>query len=1437
MRRLGSLLLSLAQMALALTALALALVLAALIALRSDWGRAEVLSRALVELQSVLAGKVSIAGLEGSLVGGTLVLHDVAIDDVERRPAIRARRVEVRYGLLSLLLGRPHLDDVLVEGAWLGMGQLGDGRFNLAALGAPSPPAASEPARPAPSGPPTKFSIRHVVVDGVARYEPATDRPGLRVLEGSVHVEGRLDFGAGVVISVHRIDVGLVTPSTAGATASGVVDIHGGHVWLRRVDLGLAFDGAALHRLLPEAKTRGPFRLHLDAEGQTNALTVALSLAAPRGGLTLDGRLGIPGDHFTFRGTLRAHDLDPGAAWLGAPHANASLVATAEITDGRGEVVLAQLVATALGARAHASGRSDLEGYGELQAEVDVRDLTRLRSVGAPELGGRLSANAHLVRSRHALSIAGDAHVASLVVPSLRIDRLDAHVATVDLAGEATVTARGVSAATIRLETLSLRAHGDRKTLSLAIDSDGPRATRLALTAKGVPLFVGGRPIGADARVQAVLFMTHGRVWNTAGPFALHAEPDLLGIQGLHLTSGMQSIAADGSWHRGGALAATLRADHLDARALEPIIAPGHRLPETDVHLGVTVRGTSAAPIADLELGGTSRPDEATGLLQLEGQVIGHYAARRLRASIGATIAGQALHGHCDVPITGDDGAARLDGAIAFSVLFDPTIGGFLLPALTDLMPLSLRALQGKISGDLTLSGKVATPRLALTLHIGSWGSSPIKGSGDLVLRYGDARLDATLAARLSSLPAGGGAGGGTLDAYLASAVDLGSILVLPSRLRRNLLSSPVNAGVRVHALDLAAVPFASLGVDAPGSAGRVDGTLSLGGTLGDPALIVNLAGTDIAAPHVDHGAVALSIDYRDKHAHIDASASLRSAPLFHLRGYVEVDPAHIEQWRDIALHLDGVVPPYPLATVPELGASIGGTLGGKLSLRGSIGRPEGHARLHVEGLRIGAIHFSRFLAAVDFDGARVTAALDADQPTGRLHVDLTAPLGAAQPFALAARADNFLLDFESAALPGLRTARGTMNADLKITGTRARPKISGTVRVDHGAIALAQSPMLYHDLALDLSFVDGRVTLRRLDLVAAGGTLGVSAEGRLDGLDWTAVDARADLRKFPVRESGIAAWVDAHADLHAQRHGHTLRGRVVVRDGLARLADLTSGHSLQPTGTPTDVHYIDAAGQRADAAKAGARAAPHADAAFTIGIPGPFNLRSGELSAALAGQLEVALAGETPSVGGAIESQGGSIVLFSRRYDLDRARVVFDGSTRVDPQLDVRISRPVADATIVVEVHGSATHPELVFASLPPVYTEAQIIGIIISGDQGANQVSDQSLDEQVVGALSGAIVGAIKNQLAPQLPIDVMKVALQRDLDGLERTRIEVGKYVGAGIYVSYVHQFGGAGTRHLNQNQLQVDYRFARNYEVESQFGDAGAGSVDLFWTHRF
>src|SRR5262249_31083329 len=323
-----------------------------------------------------------------------------------------------------------------------------------------------------------------------------------------------------------------------------------------------------------------------------------------------------------------------------------------------------------------------------------------------------------------------------------------------------------------------------------------------------------------------------------------------------------------------------------------------------------------------------------------------------------------------------------------------------------------------------------------------------------------------------------------------------------------------------------------------------------------------------------------------------------------------------------------------------------------------------------------------------------------------------------------------------------------------------------------------------------------------------------------------------------------LRARLDGAFSVTGGLRGTAFRADVRIASGQVELPAVTTGNrKLQPLGPLADVTFVDAAG-RARAARARERArqrqkipvaGPGHALDASVSVPERLHVRGTDVDTQVVGNLSVHVEpdGES-SANGQLDARGGVVEVFGQRFDIDRARFVWNEDPLGNPQIDVRITRPLADATVIVELHGGARAPDITLASDPPVYDQAQLVSMVLSGETSSGATSP-------AGTLSAVLVGQITNQLTPGLPVDVLRVEQAQQpiapgsLSNVTETRVEIGKRLTNRIVLSYVHLFGAP--ENANQNEAHVEYQISRRWLLQTSFGDAGVGGADVFWTYRY
>jgi autotransporter translocation and assembly factor TamB len=205
------------------------------------------------------------------------------------------------------------------------------------------------------------------------------------------------------------------------------------------------------------------------------------------------------------------------------------------------------------------------------------------------------------------------------------------------------------------------------------------------------------------------------------------------------------------------------------------------------------------------------------------------------------------------------------------------------------------------------------------------------------------------------------------------------------------------------------------------------------------------------------------------------------------------------------------------------------------------------------------------------------------------------------------------------------------------------------------------------------------------------------------------------------------------------------------------------------------------------------------------------------------------------------VQIRRGRIKVLGNFYDVRQATVSFSGEPQPDPAINVLLARRIADVEVLVGLQGTASTPELILRSNPPIYDRSQVLSLILTGrldPKAGESENDQTM--VLANAVSQVLIGNLTRKIAPKVGLDVARVNVgeQKDKETGEskiRAEAEVGKYLTERIYVGYRRVFGA--TAEENTNEGLLEYRISVKWLLMGLFGDAGVGGLDLMWTHRF
>ena len=411
---------------------------------------------------------------------------------------------------------------------------------------------------------------------------------------------------------------------------------------------------------------------------------------------------------------------------------------------------------------------------------------------------------------------------------------------------------------------------------------------------------------------------------------------------------------------------------------------------------------------------------------------------------------------------------------------------------------------------------------------------------------------------------------------------------------------------------------------------------------------------------------------------------------------------------------------------------------------------------------------------------------------------------------------------------PGWRL-RGSLGADIAVAGTRAQPRLTGTLVADDLALRSVVDGVELQGGRLRARLDGQRLLIDEFMLRGAGGAAGggmlvATGEGAWTGdgpqarISAQLTRLRASIRSD--RQLTVSGRIDARVD----RSGTEVSGDLKVDQAHLQLPD----QSTPALGDDVVVRR----GHDAPLTKTEARASEQAQAqgsrrlkiAIDLDLGQDFRVEGRGIDTRMRGNL--ALTGESvaaPRLTGSIRTDGGEYRAYGQRLDIERGVLRFTGAID-NPALDILAIRPRLTQRVGVQVTGTALSP-FVRLYAEPDLPEVEKLSWLVLGRASASGGAEAALLQQATLALLASRSGDGKRGMVASLGLD--ELSFRRD--GPDGPAITLGRRLGRNLYASYERSLSGAlGT-------LYLFYDLTQRVKVRAEAGERTA--VDLIITLTF
>lgn len=390
----------------------------------------------------------------------------------------------------------------------------------------------------------------------------------------------------------------------------------------------------------------------------------------------------------------------------------------------------------------------------------------------------------------------------------------------------------------------------------------------------------------------------------------------------------------------------------------------------------------------------------------------------------------------------------------------------------------------------------------------------------------------------------------------------------------------------------------------------------------------------------------------------------------------------------------------------------------------------------------------------------------------------------------------------------------GRLKTMIKAQGPLVKPSVQGSFNLQQGAFIHGQSDIALQDIVALARLENDTVVLQNFQAsdqregkISAQGQLGLFKESLPVDLKLRATDIN------PFKEGYALTGVFSGAvDLHGNQNAYAMTGEVDV----GRL------EIEIPERFSSDIASLNVV--RKGTRRVMPAVATQVKLDMTLKAKDQVFVRGWGLDAEFGGALDVTGTLEEPLLNGTFESRRGRYEEFGKRFDLQHARLRFQGSVPPSPYLDILASTRAGDVNARIALTGNIRKPAIALSSVPSLPQDEVLSRILFGKDMGAISPFQAVQLANTLRRFTGRGGG-----FSP--------LSLLRKATGLDDLQVESdgegGTIVGAGKYITdkvYLEAETGSGE---SSGAARITIDLTPNLKAETKFGEDNKAGGSLQW----
>ncbi len=523
------------------------------------------------------------------------------------------------------------------------------------------------------------------------------------------------------------------------------------------------------------------------------------------------------------------------------------------------------------------------------------------------------------------------------------------------------------------------------------------------------------------------------------------------------------------------------------------------------------------------------------------------------------------------------------------------------------------------------------------------------------------------------------------------------------------------------------------------------------------------------------------------------------------------------------AIESRGEIADLPLTlarTFLPQGVQVEGSLNGDFKVGGTLGAPQAKARIagnagkisYEPGAGFESAQFDYHNGRVDLSyapsGARIEMGLDLEN-AGRMRGSLeTGALGDDVPAPLKGRieADFSDLGWLGIMVPQLVNVRGGLFSAFDITGTTAKPAVTGALALKNGEANVPDLGLELRQINLSLRSDEAERVVLEGALSSGGGQITITGHSEPSPAGERRVDLELKGNNFEVAKlPTVHAYMSPDLQLSADGKLAELTGSVHIPRASVKLKQLP----VSAVKVSEDEVIVNAQDGTQSQKK---RVGPSLRMKVEVSLGDEVSFEGFGLTTRIDGSLAVSgETGEPPQAQGTLSLREGRYEAYGQDLKIQTGRLLFAGPIN-NPGIDVTAVRELKDITAGIVISGTVKSIDSRVYSEPPL-PEAEAFSYLLTGRPlSSGTQTDAAKLQQAAAALGLKRANVITQQIQNMLGLDELTVG-----GGVDQTSLLLGKQIAPDIFIRYaLGIFEESG-------KLLLDYRLTDNISVQAESGE--------------